>query len=434
MGKQSSSLKKVFIAVIVLLFGAGCGVNAAVSNQNSSDEHENQFTMSGDADDPLLNQTLALYYDAGRIFLKKDLKQPEIDIVSEALSDSNAPKEVTAALEDVQQRFDAVTAVNNLFVLINNKSPLNGPILQHYVLLNENITQENIDKIKAGYQNQLPDPKAATDAADGFYMTLAFLIAEAENQLSQLQQFHKHIANLKENQELTYEELIQILDNYRKEVATLANPYVKARLIKIIGETDREMTKRIGQKQLNEARHAGADEKELSAIEAAASEHERIAEERYESDLQESSDFLEAAEINGGADLSQGASNAGYDYPNIEHNAKTPRYEDSFDKGPVNGAESEKPAKEQVPVQSETPSGSEQPQVPAESAKPGQPINGGQEQPDAEKKPELDSEPKPEESSEPEESAESKSTGPELPDNNEAGSTLVNHSSDQLIV
>lgn len=433
MGKKHNILRKVFTAMIILLFVVGCGIYTAVRPQKTSDEQGNQFAVSGATDNPLLNQTLALYYDAGRIFLKADLKQTEIDAISKALPNGNKQKEITVILEDIQQRFDVQTEVNSLFDLINDKSPLNGPILQHYVLVKENMTQESIDAIKATYQDQLPKPKAAEDAADGLYTTVAFLIAEAEKQLTQLKAFNKQIADLKKNQELTYEELTQILDDCRKEIAALENPYVKARLIKIVGETDRQMTKQIGQNQINEARNAGADESELSVIEAIVSEQDRIAEERYENDLKESSDFIEAVENNDGEDLSQENSNYSYDHSTVEQGPKLPIYDEGVSKTPINGAESEKPAKAENPVQSEKPSGSEKPREPEESAKPEQPVNEDPGQSSSEKDSGLESKPEPKESNESAEPVDSSSETPELPNNSDAGKNLVNRSLGQLL-
>lgn len=301
MSTKSNFWKMILAVVVVFLFVAGVDVFASSRQQERLDGQANQQPTNQAKNDNVISEALALYYDDGRIFIKENLKQFEIDGVKAKEQESSDSGAVVSILEDVQWKFDLQTAINDLYEIVNGKTALNGPVLQRYVLVKANLKAEDITHFKNKFEDQLTNANKKTN---GFVAAINTLAEESENQLLFMDNFKQQIEDIRQNSSITYADLKLALDTRRKEVASLKNPYFKSRLIEIIGDADRELTQKIGDNRLHQAQEAGFSEAEVAIIEEENQREEVEASERRENDFIESDELLASEDLGVEEDLS----------------------------------------------------------------------------------------------------------------------------------
>ncbi|AMB99410.1 hypothetical protein AWM75_05110 [Aerococcus urinaehominis] len=216
----------------------------------------------------------SLYYDESKVFLKENITADEIEAVGKEVAKAD-DKELKDQFADLETRFDALSQTNNLFDKIDGQVPLNGATMLEYVRLKDNATEKDIKKVEKAFAKQLKD----TDE-DGFYKVIASLLDQAKQQEALFTEVNKQIEDLKKNKDLTYEDLADQLADLRQEINKMDNNYVKARLLRLLGEADRDLTKLIGEREVKEAEDRGLSKEEVEKRRQEAEARARQAENR----------------------------------------------------------------------------------------------------------------------------------------------------------
>lgn len=267
-----------------------------------------------------------LYYDEAYVFLKEGISEQEVNDAKAAVVDLKTGKEegqLEQRLNDINERFAALQATNQLFEALDDKQPLNGATLQEYVLVNGDTQEGSIQTIRDKYRDQLQ----AGD--DGFYVTISLLLDEATEQYKTFTSIDGQLNKLRDNNELTYEDLTESLDRLRKELASEENPYVKARILEKIGKADKELVDAITDKRVQAARDAKRSAAEIAQIEAEGKSQRDASVERVKMDTEEQNKLRKTRHqvrpIPGGFSQSSHQSSASNAQPAKEKPSETPQ-------------------------------------------------------------------------------------------------------------
>ena len=208
----------------------------------------------------------ALYYDNSYTFLKTDIKQDEISELTEEvdnLRDSEAKPVIKERITSVQQRFDLQSQLNGLFDEDDDGSGqavINGATIQEYVLVDDDVTIDELDLLRENYADQLDNED------DGFYNTATTLIDEAESQINLISEYASNLTAIENDTTLTYDTLEDQLTTVTERVNEIENPCIQDRLLEMIANSDEKATQAIFNRLVEEAEAANQSDEVLAKI------------------------------------------------------------------------------------------------------------------------------------------------------------------------
>lgn len=208
----------------------------------------------------------ALYYDNSYTFLKTDIQQDEISELTEEvdnLRDSEAKPVIEERITSVQQRFDLQSQLNGLFDEDDDGSGqavINGATIQEYVLVDDDVTIDELDLIRENYADQLDNED------DGFYNTATTLIDEAESQINLISEYASDLTAIENDTTLTYDTLEDQLTTVTERVNEIENPCIQDRLLEMIAKSDEKATQAIFNRLVEEAEAANQSDEVLAKI------------------------------------------------------------------------------------------------------------------------------------------------------------------------
>ena len=264
--KKKFNWQRVLVVAVSLFLIGGVGVYAALQQepvQTAIEDHKESGAEKAVAD---------LYFDEAKMFLAEDISQEDIEAAKEDvanLKDEEGIKgQLRGDLEDVQN------ATNNLFEKTKDKQPLNGATLQKWVIIKDGLKKADVDKVKNQHKAALESKE------DGLYGTLADLVKTAEEQADKFEKFTKTLNDLKSDKSLKHEDLQKELDKLREEAEKEENPYVTAKMLDMISQVDEDLTERISQAEIDQARKSGASQDQIKKLEEEAKKAQDQARER----------------------------------------------------------------------------------------------------------------------------------------------------------
>ncbi|MDK6234102.1 hypothetical protein ACX3VT_00890 [Aerococcus sanguinicola] len=270
--KKKFNWQRVLVVAVSLFLIGGVGVYAALQQepvQTAIEDHKESGAEKAVAD---------LYFDEAKMFLAEDISQEDIEAAKEDvanLKDEEGIKgQLQGDLEDVQNRYDVQNATNNLFEKTKDKQPLNGATLQKWVIIKDGLKKADVDKVKNQHKAALESKE------DGLYGTLADLVKTAEEQADKFEKFTKTLNDLKSAKSLKQEDLQKELDKLREEAEKEENPYVTAKMLDMISQVDEDLTERISQAEIDQARKSGASQDQIKKLEEEAKKAQDQARER----------------------------------------------------------------------------------------------------------------------------------------------------------
>ncbi|GMR69587.1 hypothetical protein NUITMVRA1_02630 [Aerococcus viridans] len=208
----------------------------------------------------------ALYYDNSYTFLKTDIQQDEISELTEEvdnLRDSEAKPVIKERITSVQQRFDLQSQLNGLFDEDDDGSGqavINGATIQEYVLVDDDVTIDELDLLRENYADQLDNED------DGFYNTATTLIDEAESQINLISEYASNLTAIENDTTLTYDTLEDQLTTVTERVNEIENPCIQDRLLEMIANSDEKATQAIFNRLVEEAEAANQSDEVLAKI------------------------------------------------------------------------------------------------------------------------------------------------------------------------
>lgn len=208
----------------------------------------------------------ALYFDNSYTFLKADIQQDEISSLTkevDSLRDSADKDIIVDRIHSVQQRFDLQSQLNDLFDKEHcgdGEAVINGATIKEYVLVDEEVTIDELDLLRDNYSSQLDHED------DGFYNTATTLIDEAENQANIIEEYKNDLLAIEEDSSLTYDKLEDKLTTITKRVNKIENPCLQDKLLELIAASDEEATQTIFNRLIEEAEAASKSDEELAQI------------------------------------------------------------------------------------------------------------------------------------------------------------------------
>lgn len=208
----------------------------------------------------------ALYYDNSYTFLKTDIQQDEISELTEEvdnLRDSEAKPVIKERITSVQQRFDLQSQLNGLFDEDDDGSGqavINGATIQEYVLVDDDVTIDELDLLRENYADQLDNED------DGFYNTATTLIDEAESQINLISEYASDLTAIENDTTLTYDTLEDQLTTVTERVNEIENPCIQDRLLEMIAKSDEKATQAIFNRLVEEAEAANQSDEVLAKI------------------------------------------------------------------------------------------------------------------------------------------------------------------------
>ncbi len=208
----------------------------------------------------------ALYFDNSYTFLKADIQQDEITELTkevDSLRDSADKDIIVDRIHSVQQRFDLQSQLNDLFDKEhcgNDEAVINGATIKEYVLVDEEVTIDELDLLRDNYSSQLDHED------DGFYNTATTLIEEAENQVNIIEEYKNDLRSIEEDSSLTYDSLEDKLTTITERVNEIENPCLQDKLLEMIAASDEETTQNIFNRLIEEAEAANKSAEELAKI------------------------------------------------------------------------------------------------------------------------------------------------------------------------
>lgn len=208
----------------------------------------------------------ALYFDNSYTFLKMDIQQDEITELTEevnSLRDSEDKNIIVERISSVQQRFNLQSQVNDLFDKEHcgdGEAVINGATIKEYVLIDEEVTIDELDLLRDNYSSQLDHED------DGFYNTATTLIDEAENQVNIIEEYKNDLLAIEEDSSLTYDKLEDKLTTITERVNKIENPCLQDILLEMIAASDEEATQTIFNRLVEEVEAASKSDEELAQI------------------------------------------------------------------------------------------------------------------------------------------------------------------------
>lgn len=208
----------------------------------------------------------ALYYDNSYTFLKADIQQDEISELTEEvdnLRDSEVKPVIVERISSVQERYNLQNQLNSLYDENDDgtgEPVINGATIKEYVLVDDDVTIDELDLLREDYANQLDNED------DGFYNTANTLIDEAEGQINLISEYAGDLTVIKNDTSLTYETLEDALIDITERVNGIENPCIQDKILEMIANCDEETTQKIFNRLVEEAESANKSDEELAKI------------------------------------------------------------------------------------------------------------------------------------------------------------------------
>lgn len=192
---MGNKLKVLITLVLIVLLGGVLTLynymesNSTANHQQNTNSHHTEKT-----DDKIQKQIDALYFDEEKDFLIADITADKIKELNEQVDKLNeatlVKEEYLEQLSDLQNRFDAQTAVNKLYQ--GKQDAINGNQVKEDLAYNEDLTAEKVKKVKQKHYFVNDSEKSTSESTedegnrqtlDKFQQAINQLIDQAENDM-----------------------------------------------------------------------------------------------------------------------------------------------------------------------------------------------------------------------------------------------------------
>lgn len=263
---------RIIVMALSLLLIVGAGAYAAVQEVDLHQETKTKAAQN------VQKEIEALYFEDGSTFLKKGIQESEVTKVRQEVDELNDRNEekpgVEAMMVDVEERFEALTFLDKHFETADSEPPINGDEIAGLVVISEDTKAEDLKNFK----NKFSDQMGKED--DPFFASVKKIVDEGTTQLKTSNDFQAKVKQLESNNNLTYEELDERIQELLARVDELDNKLLAKKLKSFILNSYSALSDQIAARLEQEARAANESEDRVKEIqEAIKAQREKVQQE-----------------------------------------------------------------------------------------------------------------------------------------------------------